>query len=317
MQAMKEKPLLMLAPMVDLSHVAYRELIRELGGCDLFYSEMLNARRLPLETPQNSVYLKWSCKDDLILQLIGNEPEKLARAAGQLDAYAPAGIDLNLGCWLKKITCHGWGVALMRELETSRQIITAMRPQINRPFSVKIRIGHEPDAAYLKDFILMLCGCGVDRVVLHARTVADGLNRPPRWEYLALAKAVCTVPLIGNGGIECAADAVRMLAETGCDGVMVGRAALVKPWIFRDIRNQLAGREPEPAPELRGVILELLERLEDHFDAVTAMKRLRTALPFLARNLNFGHHLVKEVGHAASPAEGRAIIEGCYAEGLT
>ena len=79
---MKEKPLLLLAPMVDLSHVAYRELIRELGGCDLFYSEMLNARRLPLETPQNSVYLKWSFKDDLILQLIGCEPEKLARAAG-------------------------------------------------------------------------------------------------------------------------------------------------------------------------------------------------------------------------------------------
>jgi len=316
MQAMKEKPLLMLAPMVDLSHVAYRELIRELGGCDLFYSEMLNARRLPLETPQNSVYLKWSCKDDLILQLIGNEPDKLARAAGQLDAYTPAGIDLNLGCWLKKITCHGWGVALMRELEASRQIIEAMRPQIKRPFSVKIRIGHEPDPAYLKDFIQMLCGAGVDRIVLHARTVADGLNRPPRWDYLGLAKQTSTVPLIGNGGVECAADAVRMLAETGCDGVMVGRAALVKPWIFRDIRNQLEGREPEPAPELRGVILELLERLENHFDAVTAMKRLRTALPFLARNLNFGHHLVKEVGHAASPAEGRAIIEGCYAEGL-
>ncbi|HQG30279.1 MAG TPA: tRNA-dihydrouridine synthase, partial [Deltaproteobacteria bacterium] len=105
------KDALIMAPMVDLSHEAYRQLIRSFGGCDLFYSEMLNSRIVPGENPETSIYLKWSVKDDLIFQILGSEPKKMAQAALKLSGYSPWGIDVNMGCWLNKVTVHGWGAA--------------------------------------------------------------------------------------------------------------------------------------------------------------------------------------------------------------
>lgn len=316
MTELPERPLA-LAPMVDLSHVALRELVRSFPGADLLYSEMLNSRMVPREKPQQSTYLRWARTDDLVFQVVGNDPERIAETVTRLDGFNPAGIDINMGCWLKKVTCHGWGVALMQDPELARTIITRIRACTTHPLSVKIRIGYEPDPVHLKEFGSMIQESGADRIVLHARTVADGLNRPPRWEYIALLKEHLSIPVMGNGGINSAADAVRMLTETGCDGVMVGRAAVKQPWIFRDIRDLLAGREPQPAPELEPVCLMFIDLLERHFDPVTAMKRFRVALPWLAANLTFAHHFVRQVKRAATTDEARALVRQTFADGIS
>jgi len=305
-----------MAPMVDLSHVAYRELIRSFGGCDLFYSEMLNSRILRSERPGTSIYLRWARTDDLIFQILGNDPDTMHDAAGKLDSYNPWGIDVNMGCWLKKVTVHGWGAALMKNISVAREVVSAVRRGTQRTLSVKIRIGYAPDMKYLLDFAAMLEKEGADFLVLHARTVADGMSRKARWEYIAALKEHASIPIIGNGDVTSAQDVCSMINTTGCDGVMVGRQALIQPWIFRDTKALIAGKDCHDAPDLQGVILSLHRLLEEHFPADVALKRFKTGLFWLAQNLTFGHFLTKQGGRAKTMDEAKECITTCFESGI-
>ncbi len=306
-----------MAPMVDLSHVAYRELIRSFGGCDLFYSEMLNSRIVPVENPETSVYLRWAHTNDLIFQILGSDPEKMEQAASRLDTFDPFGIDVNMGCWLKKVTVHGWGAALMKDMDRAGQVISAVRRATGRPVSVKMRIGYAPDRQYMLEFAGMLQEAGADFLVLHARTVPDGLSRKARWEYIASLKEHVSIPVVGNGDVMCAQDACDMVRQTGCDGVMIGRQALIHPWIFRDVRALMAGQPQGEAPGLQEVLHALLALLETHFPADVALKRFKTALFWLAQNLTFGHYLTKLAGRAQSMDEVKKSIKACFESGIS
>jgi tRNA-dihydrouridine synthase B len=302
--------------MVELSHVACRELVRSFGGCDIFYSEMLNSRIVPTERPGSSVFLKWTRLDDLVLQIVGGDPDRMRLAAEVLDRIGPFAIDVNMGCWLKKVTCHGWGAALMRDAERAGRVLASVRQVVDRPLAVKMRIGHEPDADAMCDFASMLVECGADFIVLHARTVEDGLSRKARWEYIARLKGHVRVPVVGNGGVACAQDAVDMFGRTGCDGVMVGRQALVQPWIFRDIRALLAGDLPPDPPPVRDVMLELHRLVGEHFAGDVALKRFKTATAWLSQNLVFGHHLSKVVGREKTMDGAARAVREAFAQGL-
>ena len=308
---------LFMAPMVDLSHVPFLELVRSFPGCDMLYSEMLNARIVPVEKPGTSVYLKWTRLDDLVFQIAGNDPDRMRESAARLDGLCPFGIDVNMGCWLKKVTCHGWGAGLLKDADRARVVIEAVRKVVNRPLSVKMRIGYTPDVQAMRDFASMLVDGGVDFIVLHARTVDDGMSRRAKWEYIAALKDHVKVPVVGNGDIRTAGDALQMLAATGCDGVMVGRQAVVQPWIFRDIKAAIAGGViPEPPP-LRDVMLELHRLLNVHFSADVALKRFKTAMAWLSQNLTFGHHLAKSVGREKSMEGAAQCIRKAFEQGIT
>jgi tRNA-dihydrouridine synthase B len=306
-----------MAPMVDLSHEPYRDLVRDFGGCDLFYSEMLNSRMVPTENREKSLYLKFRATEDLVMQLVGNDPARMQTSAERLDGFAPWGIDINMGCYLKKVTCHGWGVALMKDLGLAQRVATAVRSATIRPVSAKLRIGFALDKEYLLDFVDMLCDAGMEYLVLHARLAQDGLSRRARWEYIGLVKQHVNIPVIGNGDVKTPQDAVAMLRQTGCDGVMLGRQALSQPWIFRDIKALQRG-DPVPAPpDIQDVMQRLDVLIQDWFDPVVALKRFKLALPWLATNLKFGHHLCKEVNRALSMLEVRKIIQKAFASGLS
>lgn len=305
-----------MAPMVDLSHEPFRELVRGFGGCDLFYSEMLNSRMVPTENREKSPYLKFTKTDDLIMQVAGNDPERMHAAALRLDGFNPRGIDINMGCYLKKVTCHGWGVALMKDPSLARSVAGAVRSATTRPISAKLRIGYSLDKAYLLDFADMLVEEGIDFLVLHARTAQDGLSRTARWEYIAALKDHVPIPVVGNGDVRTPQDAVKMLQRTGCDGVMVGRRALAQPWIFRDARALLQGQETPEAPDIQSVMLKLGGLIEAWFGPETALKRFKLALPWLASNLRFGHHLCKEANRSQSMPQMRESIITAFRSGM-
>jgi tRNA-dihydrouridine synthase B len=311
------KNALFMAPMVDLTHVAYQELVRSFTGCDLLYSEMLNARIVPGEKPGASVYLKWSRLDDLIFQIAGNDAEKMQESAARLDSFQPFGIDINMGCWLKKVTCHGWGAGLMKDASLAQEVVAAVRKVVKRPLSVKMRIGHSPDVKAMLDFAAMLVESGVDFIVLHARTVEDGMSRRAKWEYIGALNDALKVPVVGNGDVRSAQDALAMFRQTGCDGVMIGRQALIRPWIFRDIKALLAGAIPHNPPALMDVMLELHRLLMIHFTPDVALKRFKTALFWLSQNLTFGHHLSKNVGREKTMDGARACIKKTFEQGIT
>ncbi|MBP8649762.1 MAG: tRNA-dihydrouridine synthase family protein [Deltaproteobacteria bacterium] len=308
---------LFMAPMVDLSHVAYRQLIRSFGGCDLFYSEMLNSRIVPNEKPGTSIYLRWASLDDLVFQILGSDPEKMARAAAKLEGYGPKGIDVNMGCWLHKVMEHGWGAALMKDVNRSREVLLAVRRAVpGRPVSAKLRIGHSLDKQFLLDFAAMIEGCGADFLVLHARTVSDGMNRKARWEYIAAVKDSVSIPVVGNGDVACAEDALAMMRQTGCDGVMIGRQAVIQPWIFRDIRALASGGDIPDPPDLDRVMLDLLDLLVRHFPPDVALKRFKTAVTWMGKNLIFGHHLSRETGRAKDITQVRQVITDNFKKGI-
>ncbi len=294
---------LLMAPMVDLSHVAFRELIRCYGGCDLFYSEMLNSRIIPQESPLKSPYLKWAKTDDLVFQIVGSDPSRMADAARRLSLFRPKGIDINMGCWLKKITRHGWGVALMKDMRLARNVTEAVREAVDLPVSVKMRLGYSNDRKYLLDFAKMLESSGIDFIVLHPRTAEDGLRKSARWEYIAYLKDSLDIPVIGNGDVGDVQDALDMLAQTGCDGIMIGRQALREPWIFRDIRQMLNDGKIPPRPDIKKAILGLAKLLEKYFTEELALKRFRKAIPWLASSFKFDHFIVKELSRAKSIKE--------------
>jgi tRNA-dihydrouridine synthase B len=312
-----KKNALFMAPMVDLSHVACLDLIRSLTGCDLLYSEMLNARIVPVEKPGASVYLKWSRLDDLIFQIVGNDPFKMQESAARLDGFGPFGVDINMGCWLKKVTCHGWGAGLMKDPSLAQEVVTAARKAVKHSLSVKMRIGHSPDVKAMLEFAAMLVESGVDFIVLHARTVEDGMSRRAKWEYIAALKDHVKVPVVGNGDVKTSQDALDMFSATGCDGVMIGRQALIRPWIFRDIKALIAGVKPQDPPALMDVMLELHRLLLVHFTPDMALKRFKTALFWLSQNLTFGHHLCKNVGREKVMDGARACIEKAFEQGIT
>jgi len=311
------KNALFMAPMVDLSHVAIQDLVRSFSGCDLLYSEMLNARIVPVEKPGTSVYLKWTRLDDLIFQIAGNDLDRMRESAARLNGFSPFGIDVNMGCWLKKVTCHGWGAGLMKDAVRAHAVLSEVRKVVTRSLSVKMRIGYKPDVQAMCDFADMLVESGADFIVIHARTVDDGMARSARWEYIAALKGHVRVPVVGNGDVRTAGDALNMFAETGCDGVMVGRQAIVQPWMFRDIKALLAGEDQPTPPQLRDVMLDLHRLLSVHFSADVALKRFKTAMAWLSQNLTFGHHLAKSVGREKTMEGAARCVQGAFERGIT
>jgi tRNA-dihydrouridine synthase B len=205
----------------------------------------------------------------------------------------------------------------MKDPRRAQEVLSAVRKAVNRPLSVKMRIGYSPDVKGMLDFASMLVETGVDMIVLHARTVEDGMSRMAKWEYIAALKDHVQVPVIGNGDVKTAKDALDMFTKTGCDGVMIGRQALVQPWIFRDIKAMFSGVEPAPPPALEEVMLDLAGLLMTHFTPDVAIKRFKTAFAWLCQNLTFGHHLAKAVGREKTMEDVRIRIKDAFCQGIT
>jgi tRNA-dihydrouridine synthase B len=152
--------------------------------------------------------------------------------------------------------------------------------------------------------------------VLHARTVSDGMSRKAKWEYIAAVKDRVSIPVVGNGDVVRADDALSMVRQTGCDGVMIGRQAVIEPWIFRDIKSLASGAGLPERPDLEAVIMSLLDLLRLHFPPDVALKRFKTAVAWLGRNLTFGHHLAKEAGRAQDLSQAAQVISGNFEKGI-
>jgi len=306
-------PPLVLAPMAGLTHAPLRRLLGELGGVGLFYSEMLSARALRHEKPGSSRVLSSGEKSrPLCLQIFAAEPEQIAPAVGAGEAWRPEAWDLNFGCPAPEILKQGAGAALARDLGRAWRMAEAMRAAAPGPLIFKIRA--EEDRPRLLEFAAMLQSAGADAIVVHGRTAREKLCRPAHWEPIAAVAAAVKVPIIGNGDVRNAADAERMIAETGCRGVMIGRAAAERPWIFREISRQWG----LPVPPLRlrtrsAVYRRLAKFLRQHYQHPRDLYRLREFTAYFAKNYQQGHQLWKEVHNAPDARVARGLAKAFFA----
>ncbi|PPG59324.1 tRNA dihydrouridine synthase DusB [Rathayibacter sp. AY1C7] len=262
-----------LAPMAGITNTAFRRLCREFGN-GLYVSEMITSRALVERTPESMRLIRHHPSESVrSIQLYGVDPVTVAEAVTMLVAEDRADhIDLNFGCPVPKVTRKGGGAALPWKLPLFRQIVEgAVKAAGDVPLTVKMRKGIDPDHLTYLEAARAAEGAGVASIALHARTASEFYSGHADWSAIAtLKETVTSVPVLGNGDIWSAEDALRMMAETGCDGVVVGRGCLGRPWLFGDLAAGFAGSDERFRPSL-GQVAEAFRRhaelLVDFFES--------------------------------------------------
>jgi len=237
---------LVLAPMAGFSDLAFRLTAKDCGA-GLVYTEMISSEGLLRRDPKTwSLLRSHPTERPLVVQLFGGRAETLAQAAGLVEAAGFEAIDLNLGCPVKKVLRQGAGAALLRDLDLVRRIFRAVRGAVRLPLLAKLRSGFSPAEGEVATRVARLAEDeGLDGLVLHPRFARQGFSGRADWTLLERVAKAVSLPLIGSGDAIRPEDGAAMLA-TGCAGVMVGRAALGRPWIFGQMADHLAGRPVRP-----------------------------------------------------------------------
>jgi nifR3 family TIM-barrel protein len=261
-----------LAPMAGITNTAFRRLCREFGA-GLYVSEMITSRAL-VERTEGSMRLirHHESETPRSIQLYGVDPKTVAEAVTMLVAEDRADhIDLNFGCPVPKVTRKGGGAALPWKLDLFRDIVEqAVHAAGALPLTIKMRKGIDSDHLTYLEAGRIAEGVGVASIALHARTASEFYSGHADWSAITrLKESVSSVPVLGNGDIWSGADAIRMMEETGCDGVVVGRGCLGRPWLFGDLAAAFRGEEDVAQPSL-GTVAATLKRhaelLVDFFD---------------------------------------------------
>ena len=241
-------PATVLAPMAGVTDTVFRRFIKNLGGCGLIMTEFTSADGVLRDLRVRGRYLHfYEDEHPISAQLFGSSPRVLADAARLVEDLGFDLVDLNLGCPAKKVVkCNG-GSGLLRDLPLIRQIFEAVRAAVKIPFTVKFRAGWNDDEIVCVELAHIAESCGLGAVALHARTREQGYSGNARWEWIRSVKQAVTIPVIGNGDIRSPEDACAVVAQTGCDAVMIGRMAPANPWIFRQIEQYVGGATAVPA----------------------------------------------------------------------
>ncbi|MCB9436332.1 MAG: tRNA dihydrouridine synthase DusB [Anaerolineales bacterium] len=246
---------LTLAPMDGMTNYAFRRLVRQHSGtdCGLVCTELLSSQILTGKDKRARFKFDWQPDEfPFAVQIFGNDPTMMADAAQILEAAGAAIIDINMGCWVPKVARKGGGAGLLRDVCTATSVVQAVVDAVSVPVTVKVRAGYRRGEPNAIAFAQAAEDAGVQMVAVHWRYADQGFRPDPvDWSIIRQVKEVVrSIPVLGNGDVHTAADARRMLDETGCDGVMIGRAAAGHPWLFHHIAHELRTGEALPAPSL-------------------------------------------------------------------
>src|SRR2546425_5470170 len=298
------RPATVLAPMAGVTDTVFRRVIRGLGGCGLIMTEFTSSEGITRSAAKTLRYLYFQEDEHPITaQLFGADAQVMAKAAALVEELGFDAVDINLGCPAKKVVkCGGSGV--LRDLKVLEEILRAVRVAVRIPLTIKIRAGWDEKNIVATDVARMAEQVGVEAIAVHPRTRLQGLNGRADWSIIRAVKECVRMPVIGNGDINTPGDAEQMIRETGCDAVMIGRAAATNPWIFRQMEQYASGGrydEPSEADRYRllsGYFRRLVEA--ELPDAIGKMKQFACWFTHGVRN---GSELRRQVHLSHAPAE--------------
>lgn len=275
---------LTLAPMAGQTNAGLRRMVRYFGDCGLVCTELLSSEAISRRVPRSYAMFDWKPDENpFAVQLFGADTGVMADAAQMVEQDGAAMVDINMGCWVPKIAKGGAGAALLRDVVTATRVVDAVVKAVKVPVTVKIRAGWDENTRTAVEFARAAESVGVKAIAVHARLAVQGFTGEPDWNVIRQVKEAVSVPVIGNGDVVTPQDAARMFNETGCDGVMIGRGALGRPWIFKQVAHYLRTGEmlPEPTPIERMEMTLMHARLtleHTRFREAVAVRELRGQL---------------------------------------
>ena len=300
----KANPGLLLAPMEDVSDLAFRMLCKSLGA-DVVYTEFINAEGLVREDPdgprRTSAKLKFlEAERPIGIQIYGASELSMEKAARIAASREPDLIDINCGCWVKNVALRGAGAGLLRDLPRMQEVVSRVVRATHLPVTVKTRLGWDAESIRIVEVARMLEGEGVRALALHCRTRAQGHKGAPDYSWIPRIKAAVSIPVILNGDVTSPEDVVDAFAATDCDAVMIGRGAIRHPWIFREARHYLESGERLPSPTLKeraALCLHHLEFAVEHEGERAALVALRRHHAGYFREMPGASRLRAELAH--------------------
>jgi nifR3 family TIM-barrel protein len=292
---------MVLAPMAGLGHIALRELISEFGGFGLLFTGMCSARAVPHENPAISKVFTWRKEelDSLVCQIFGSGPQSMALAARRIEAEGFFGVDLNFGCSVAAICKKGCGAALLKTPDLAAQIVATVRQAVSCPVFVKFRTGWENNPQFAIDMAKQFEDAGADALTFHPRVAPDRRNRPPRWEIITRVTDAVSIPVFGNGNLFNTWDGIKMMDQTGCQGLSLGRMAVSRPWIFSQWTKKFV-----PGDDIfHFTALRFSHLLSQHYDDHFALKMFKKFAPYFCANFKFSQATLKKLIKADTMAQ--------------
>lgn len=267
-QSLTVDPPVLLAPMEDVTDVAFRAIAKRIAGPGLMFTEFVSS--VALHHGARKSLRKMRVREDerpLGIQIFGGDPAIMAEGARLAVAMGADLVDVNMGCWVPKVCRTGSGAALLKDPDLAERIVAAVVQAVSVPVTVKVRAGWTYELFAAPELARRFEAAGARMLTLHARFAKQGFRGEADWRLIEALRAAIAIPLVGNGDVREPGDALRMFRETGCDGVMVGRAAIADPWRLRRIVEGVRGVALSPEPELAERVAVALEharrRLEE------------------------------------------------------
>jgi tRNA-dihydrouridine synthase B len=310
------RPAAILAPMAGITDTVFRRFIKRLGGCGLIMTEFVSSEGMLRQNVKSERFLYYTEEErPITAQIFGADPDHLAEAARRIEGLGFDLIDLNLGCPAKKVVKCG-GSGLLRDLPLLSKILRQIRAAVTIPFTIKIRTGWSDEEIVAVDVARLAEDCGVEAVAIHGRTRLQGFSGRARWDLIAEAKAAVRIPVMGNGDVMKPEDAEALGRATGCDAVMIGRAAPSNPWIFRQMAEYFArGAYAEPTEWDRyQLIRDYYAMLVDE-EMPGALGKMKQFASWFTHGVRHGAELRHRVQSAQTPAEVLARVDEFFLEG--
>ncbi|HMO57733.1 MAG TPA: tRNA dihydrouridine synthase DusB [Roseiflexaceae bacterium] len=314
------EPNIVLAPMVGVTDSIFRRMILGLGGCGLVSSEMTNAASVSSRLARRHHQLDFLPEErPITIQLSGNEPDLVARAAAAVEALGADIIDINCGCPSPKVTGGGHGSALLRDLPKMERLLQAVRAAVALPITLKFRAGWDDTSLNYLDTARMAESVGIAALALHPRTRAQGYSGQADWSRVADVKQVVGIPVIGSGDVKSAADALERLATTGADGVMIGRAAMANPWIFLQIAQLRRGDIPfvPSATDRYELLVRYIAMCREELGDRLALNKLKQLIGQFAIELPGSAALREAIHRSAGIDQAREHLDRFFTPHLT
>ena len=307
---------LVLAPMAGITDFPFRRICKEMGA-GLVFSEMLSVEALVREHKRTFGMLHTDPSErPVVFQIFGSNPRSMAEAASIVSQGEVDFLDINMGCPVPKILKSGAGAALLRDVGLAREIMEAVVEASAIPVTVKVRLGWDDQNLVVRDLARSAEAVGIAAVTVHGRTKAQGFSGKADWSMIKAVKDAVSIPVIGNGDVRSAQDAKRMLEETGCDGVMIGRAIEGNPWIFREAKQYLETGIVPPPPALverQAVMLRHLKDMVRLAGADIGVREMRKHLCWYTKGLPGGGEFRERVNHLTGVNDVKQEIEEYFA----